>query len=137
MGRTGGWDGGTVVPDRELIYTMSSRENRNPRTTVVPRPVPDEVVSEPSRRLVAQRRRVREQLVTYTAMADALEYMEYKLSTREEKEQRRTNPWINMDDGAAIARARFLKCRRGFPADGSSAWDSDIDEHAIPRWTGW
>ena len=116
MGATGGWYEG---------------ENRNPRTAVFPRPVPDAVVREPSRALIAQRRRVREQLVTYTAMADALEYMEYQLSTREERKKRRTNPWINLGTEAALVRSGILADQ--MPADDSRGWDSDRDDHAMPR----
>jgi hypothetical protein len=118
---TGGW------------YEAS--ENRNPRTTVFPRPVPDAVVRDPSRALIAQRRRVREQLVTYTVMADALEYMEYEMSTREERKKRRRNPWIRLGTGAALGRAELMLRQK--PDDDDWTWDSENDDHRradIPRW---
>ena len=128
---TGGWhaDYPAAVPDTELTYTISSWGNRDPRTTTFPRPEPDEVVCEPSRALIAQRRRVREQLVSYTVMADALEYMEYRQSTDEEKTRRRPRPWIAMGGRGAMDRMAYL-----MPPDDSSTWDSDLDEHAIPRY---
>ena len=130
MGMTGGWYEGYPVPDKELTYTISSWGNRDPRTTTFPRPVPDEVVGDPSRALIAQRRRVREQLVTYTVMSDALEFMEYAQSTSEERELRRLHPWINMDASSSITRANHLA--HCLPDDDSSTWDSDLDEHNIP-----
>ncbi len=133
MGKTGGWYKDSPVPDKEWIYhPMSSAGNRNPRTTTFPRPVPDEVACDPSRALIAQRRRVREQLVTYTTMADALEFMEYKQSTPKDRELRRLYPWINMDDGDAMDRVNNLgQC---LPSDDSAMWDAARDDHNVPRY---
>ncbi len=129
---TGGWYEGGPVPDQELTCTILAWGNRDPRTTTFPRPVPDEVGREPSRGLIAQRRRVREQLVSYTTMADALEFMEYKQSTPNERELYRLHPWIDMDASSSITRANHLaQC---LPADDSSKWDSDQDDHAVPRY---
>jgi hypothetical protein len=130
MGMTGGWYIGGPVPESEMTFYISSWDNRCPRMAVFPRPVPDEVVREPSRALIAQRRRVREQLVTYTVMSDALEFMEYAQSTSEERELRRLHPWINMDASSSITRANHLA--HCLPDDDSSTWDSDLDEHNIP-----
>lgn len=124
MAKTGGWHGVAPV---NWAHCISSMESRDPRTTLFPRPVPEAVVINPSRALIAQRRRVREQLVTYTVMADALEYMECHMATRAEKKARRVRPWINLDATRAEQLRHYLH------EDECSGWDSDRDAHVIRR----
>jgi hypothetical protein len=107
------------VPSEEGLHEVLKSRDRNPRTAMFPRPIPDEVVRDPSRALMAQRRRTREQMVTYVAMADALEFMEYDQSTSAEKDEFYKNPWIRFE---GIECNFFTPCN-----DDSREWDTNQD----------